>query len=53
MQKGYGKHEIIVNIQPDKDSLIGKLLEISDKADELSSTASSLIRDLQETGDES
>lgn len=52
MEKGYGKHEIIVKVSPDKGSLIEKLMDISDKAEELSSEARSLIRDLHETEQE-
>lgn len=47
------RHQLIVDVYSDKDSMIAKLMELNDRASEVSTLAKSLIRDLrQERPDE-
>ena len=48
MDTGYGKRKLVIEISADVDSMVAKLLDISEKASELSLAAKSLIRDLQQ-----
>lgn len=48
MELGYGKHQLIVDVYSDKDSMIAKLMELNDRANEVSALAKSLIRDLRQ-----
>ena len=48
MEMGYGKNEIIIKMTPDNDSLIAKLMDISEKAMELATSARALVNTIRE-----
>ena len=48
MELGYGKYQLIVDVYSGTDSMIAKLMELNDRASEVSALAKSLIRDLRQ-----
>lgn len=48
MEHGYGKRQIVIEVSPDMDSLLNRLLDISERAGELSALSKLLIRDLKQ-----
>ena len=48
MELGYGKYQLIVDVYSDKDSMIAKLMELNDRASEVSALAKSLVRGMRQ-----
>ena len=46
MERGYGKHQLVVDVYVDEENMIQKLMELSDRANEVSALAKTLIQDL-------
>ena len=48
MERGYGKHQLVVDVYVDEENMIQKLMELSDRANEVSALAKTLIQDLRQ-----
>ena len=48
MEKGFLSSALMVEIRIDKDTLISKLMALVKQADEVSTTARNIIRDLEQ-----
>lgn len=50
VKMGYGTREMIVRLQADQDELLGKLMDVVEKADGVAMAARKLIEEIKETG---
>lgn len=48
MERGYRKHQLVVDVYVDEENMIQKLMELSDRANEVSALAKTLIQDLRQ-----
>lgn len=48
MERGYGKHQLVFDVYVDEENMIQKLMELSDRANEVSALAKTLIQDLRQ-----
>ena len=48
MERGYGKHQLVIDVYVDEENMIQKLMELSDRANEVSALAKILIQDLRQ-----
>lgn len=48
MERGYRKHQLVIDVYVDEENMIQKLMELSDRANEVSALAKTLIQDLRQ-----
>lgn len=48
MEQGYGKRQLIIEVTADLDSLVNRLLDISEKAGALAAQSRALMLDLKQ-----